>query len=244
MLRVESVSAFYGAIQALRNLSVHVSPGEIVTLLGANGAGKTTLMKVISGIHPPAKGRLFFQGQTLLGLSAERILQMGIGQVPEGRQIFAPLTVLDNLLLGGYIRFRKKEKKEVWADLDAILDLFPILRERQKQRAGTLSGGEQQMLAIGRTLMAKPQLLLLDEPSMGLAPMVVNLIFHSVQVLRTRGTTVLLVEQNAKAALKIADRGYVLETGRIILEGETRDLLDNKEVQRAYLGKEYREVWQ
>jgi branched-chain amino acid transport system ATP-binding protein len=244
MLRVESVTAFYGAIQALRNLSVHVSPGEIVTLLGANGAGKTTLMKVISGIHPPAKGRLFFQGQTLLGLSAERILQMGIGQVPEGRQIFAPLTVLDNLLLGGYIRFRKKEKKEVWADLDAIFDLFPILRDRQKQRAGTLSGGEQQMLAIGRTLMARPRLLLLDEPSMGLAPMVVNLIFHSVQVLRTRGTTVLLVEQNAKAALKIADRGYVLETGRIILEGETRDLLDNKEVQRAYLGKEYREVWQ
>jgi branched-chain amino acid transport system ATP-binding protein len=244
MLRAESVSAFYGAIQALRNLSVHVSPGEIVTLLGANGAGKTTLMKVISGIHPMAKGRLFFQGQDLLGLPAEQILQLGIGQVPEGRQIFAPLSVLDNLLLGGYLRFRKKEKKEVWKDLDSIFDLFPILRDRQKQRAGTLSGGEQQMLAIGRTLMAKPQLLLLDEPSMGLAPMVVNLILQSIQVLRTRGTTVLLVEQNAKAALKIADRGYVLETGRIILEGETRDLLDNKEVQRAYLGKEYREVWQ
>jgi branched-chain amino acid transport system ATP-binding protein len=244
MLKAESVSAFYGAIQALRNLSVHVSPGEIVTLLGANGAGKTTLMKVISGIHPMAKGRLFFQGQDLLGLPAERILQLGIGQVPEGRQIFAPLSVLDNLLLGGYLRFRKREKKEVWRDLDSIFDLFPILRDRQKQRAGTLSGGEQQMLAIGRTLMAKPQLLLLDEPSMGLAPMVVNLILHSIQVLRTRGTTVLLVEQNAKAALKIADRGYVLETGRIILEGETKDLLDNKEVQRAYLGKEYREVWQ
>jgi len=244
MLKAESVSAFYGAIQALRNLSVHVSPGEIVTLLGANGAGKTTLMKVISGIHPMAKGRLFFQGQDLSGLPAERILQLGIGQVPEGRQIFAPLSVLDNLLLGGYLRFRKKEKKEVWKDLDSIFDLFPILHDRQKQRAGTLSGGEQQMLAIGRTLMAKPQLLLLDEPSMGLAPMVVNLILHSIQVLRTRGTTVLLVEQNAKAALKIADRGYVLETGRIILEGETRDLLDNKEVQRAYLGKEYREVWQ
>jgi branched-chain amino acid transport system ATP-binding protein len=244
MLKAESISAFYGAIQALRNLSVHVSPGEIVTLLGANGAGKTTLMKVISGIHPMAKGRLFFQGQDLHGLPAERILQLGIGQVPEGRQIFAPLSVLDNLLLGGYLRFRKKEKKEVWKDLDSIFDLFPILRDRQKQRAGTLSGGEQQMLAIGRTLMAKPKLLLLDEPSMGLAPMVVNLILHSIQVLRTRGTTILLVEQNAKAALKIADRGYVLETGRIILEGETRDLLDNKEVQRAYLGKEYREVWQ
>jgi branched-chain amino acid transport system ATP-binding protein len=169
---------------------------------------------------------------------------LGIGLVPEGRQIFAPLTVLDNLLLGAYIRFRKKEKKEIWKDLDSVFDLFPILRDRQRQRAGTLSGGEQQMLAIGRTLMAKPELLLLDEPSMGLAPMVVNSILHAVQVLRTRGTTILLVEQNAKAALKIADRGYVLETGRIILEGETRDLLDNKEVQRAYLGKEYREVWQ
>jgi branched-chain amino acid transport system ATP-binding protein len=244
MLKVESINALYGVIQALRNLSIHVSPGEIVTLLGANGAGKTTLMKVISGIHPPAKGRLVFQGQDLRGLPAERILQLGIGLVPEGRQIFAPLTVLDNLLLGAYIRFRKKEKKEIWKDLDSVFDLFPILRDRQRQRAGTLSGGEQQMLAIGRTLMAKPELLLLDEPSMGLAPMVVNSILHAVQVLRTRGTTILLVEQNAKAALKIADRGYVLETGRIILEGETRDLLDNKEVQRAYLGKEYREVWQ
>ena len=244
MLRVESISALYGVIQALRNLSIHVSPGEIVTLLGANGAGKTTLMKVISGIHPPAKGRLVFQGQELVGLPPERILQLGIGLVPEGRQIFAPLTVLDNLLLGAYIRFRKKEKKEVGKDLDSIFERFPILRDRQNQRAGTLSGGEQQMLAIGRTLMAKPQLLLLDEPSMGLAPMVVNSILRAVQVLRGRGTTVLLVEQNAKAALKIADRGYVLETGRIILEGETRDLLDNREVQRAYLGKEYREVWQ
>jgi branched-chain amino acid transport system ATP-binding protein len=244
MLKVESVNAFYGAIHALRNLSIHVSPAEIVTLLGANGAGKTTLMKVVSGIHPLSKGRLFFQGQNLVGVPAERILQLGIGQVPEGRQLFAPLTVLDNLLLGAYIRFKRKEKKEVLKDLDSIFDLFPVLKDRQKQRAGTLSGGEQQMLAIGRALMAKPQLLLLDEPSMGLAPMLVNLIFNSIQILPRRGTTILLVEQNAKAALKIANRGYVLETGRIILEGETRDLLDNKEVQRAYLGKEYREVWE
>lgn len=244
MLKVESVNAFYGVIHALRNLSIHVSPAEIVTLLGANGAGKTTLMKVVSGIHPLSKGQLFFQGQNLVGLPAERILQLGIGQVPEGRQIFAPLTVLDNLLLGAYIRFQRKEKKEVLKDLDSIFDLFPVLKDRQKQRAGTLSGGEQQMMVIGRALMAKPKLLLLDEPSMGLAPILVNLIFNSIQILPRRGTTILLVEQNVKAALKIANRGYVLETGRIILEGETRDLLDNKEVQRAYLGKEYREIWE
>jgi branched-chain amino acid transport system ATP-binding protein len=244
MLRVESISAFYGAVQALRNVSVHVSPGEIVTLLGANGAGKTTLMKVISGIHPPTKGRLLFNDQNIAGLPAERILRLGVGQVPEGRQIFAPLSVLDNLTLGAYVRFKGEEKKKVLKDLEAIFELFPILHERQTQRAGTLSGGEQQMLAIGRTLMAKPKLLLLDEPSMGLAPMVIRDIFQTIQTLRSRGTTLLLVEQNAKAALKVADRGYVIETGRIIIEGETRDLLHNKEVQRAYLGKDFREVWE
>jgi branched-chain amino acid transport system ATP-binding protein len=244
MLRVESISAFYGAIQALRNVSVHVSAGEIVTLLGANGAGKSTLLKIISGIHIPAKGRLWFGGQNITGLPAERILHLGVGQVPEGRQIFAPLSVLDNLILGAYVRFRREEKKEVLKDLDSIFELFPVLKERTKQRAGTLSGGEQQMVAIGRTLMARPKLLLLDEPSMGLAPKVVNDIFQTIQTLRSRATTILLVEQNAKAALKVADRGYIIETGRIILEGETQDLLNNKEVQRAYLGKEYREVWE
>jgi branched-chain amino acid transport system ATP-binding protein len=244
MLRVESISAFYGAIQALRNVSVHVSAGEIVTLLGANGAGKSTLLKIISGIHIPAKGRLWFGGQNITGLPAERILHLGVGQVPEGRQIFAPLSVLDNLILGAYVRFRREEKKEVLKDLDSIFELFPVLKERTKQRAGTLSGGEQQMVAIGRTLMARPKLLLLDEPSMGLAPKVVNDIFHTIQTLRSRATTILLVEQNAKAALKVADRGYIIETGRIILEGETQDLLNNKEVQRAYLGKEYREIWE
>jgi branched-chain amino acid transport system ATP-binding protein len=244
MLRVESISAFYGAIQALRNVSVHVSAGEIVTLLGANGAGKSTLLKIISGIHIPAKGRLWFGGQNITGLPAERILHLGVGQVPEGRQIFAPLSVLDNLILGAYVRFRREEKKEVLKDLDSIFELFPVLKERTKQRAGTLSGGEQQMVAIGRTLMARPKLLLLDEPSMGLAPKVVNIIFQTIQTLRSRATTILLVEQNAKAALKVADRGYIIETGRIILEGETQDLLNNKEVQRAYLGKEYREIWE
>lgn len=244
MLRVESLSAFHGALQALRNVSLHVNPGEMVTLLGANGAGKTTLMKIISGLHPLAKGRLLFNGQNIAGLPAERILRLGVGQVPEGRQIFAPLTVLDNLVLGGYVRFKREGKKEVLQDLELIFELFPVLRERQKQRAGTLSGGEQQMVAIGRTLMARPKLLLLDEPSLGLAPKVVSGIFKAIRLLQTRGTTILLVEQNAKAALKIADRGYVLETGRIIMEGETEDLLNNKEVQRAYLGKEYREVWE
>lgn len=244
MLRVESISAFYGAIQALRNVSVHVSAGEIVTLLGANGAGKSTLLKIISGIHIPAKGRLWFGGQNITGLPAERILHLGVGQVPEGRQIFAPLSVLDNLILGAYVRFRREGKKEVLKDLDSIFELFPVLKERTKQRAGTLSGGEQQMVAIGRTLMARPKLLLLDEPSMGLAPKVVNDIFQTIQTLRSRATTILLVEQNAKAALKVADRGYIIETGRIILEGETQDLLNNKEVQRAYLGKEYREIWE
>jgi branched-chain amino acid transport system ATP-binding protein len=244
MLRVESLSAFHGALQALRNVSLHVNPGEMVTLLGANGAGKTTLMKIISGLHPLAKGRLLFNGQNIAGLPAERILRLGVGQVPEGRQIFAPLTVLDNLVLGGYVRFKREGKKEVLQDLELIFELFPVLRERQKQRAGTLSGGEQQMVAIGRTMMARPKLLLLDEPSLGLAPKVVSGIFKAIRLLQTRGTTILLVEQNAKAALKIADRGYVLETGRIIMEGETEDLLNNKEVQRAYLGKEYREVWE
>ncbi len=244
MLRVESISAFYGAIQALRNVSLHVSPGEIVTLLGANGAGKTTLMKVISGIHAATKGRLLFNGRNISGVAAEDVLQMGVGQVPEGRQVFAPLTVEDNLMLGGYVRFKGNGKKEVLRDLGAMYELFPVLRERQKQRAGTLSGGEQQMVAIARALMSRPKLLLLDEPSLGLAPLVVAGIFRSVRLLPDRGTTVLLVEQNAKAALKVAHRGYVLETGRIILEGETEDLLNNKEVHRAYLGKEYREIWE
>jgi branched-chain amino acid transport system ATP-binding protein len=244
MLRVESVSAFYGVIQALRNISLHVSPGEMVALLGANGAGKTTLMKVISGLLPLSKGRLFFSGQNIAGMPAERVLRLGVGQVPEGRQVFAPLSVLDNLILGAYVRFKGEGKKEVYKDLDSIFEMFPVLQERQKQRAGTLSGGEQQMVAIGRTMMSRPKLLLLDEPSLGLAPLVASGIFQTIRLLRDRGTTILLVEQNAKAALKVADRGYVLETGRIILEGETEDLLNNKEVQRAYLGKEYREVWE
>ena len=244
MLRVESISAFYGAIQALRNVSLHVNPGEIAALLGANGAGKSTLIKVISGVHPQVKGRILFDGEKITGLPTEKILRLGIVQVPEGRQLFAPLSVLDNLMLGAYTRLKRDGKKAVAQDLESVFELFPVLQERGKQRAGTLSGGEQQMVAIGRSLMSRPKLLLLDEPSMGLAPLVVNHILRTIQILRTRGMTILLVEQNAKAALKIADRGYVLETGRILLDGESADLLHNKEVQRAYLGKEYREVWE
>ncbi len=244
MLRLESVSASHGIIQALRNVSLHVSEGEIVTLLGGNGSGKTTLMRVISGVHPSSKGKLIFKGQNITGLAAERVLRLGIGQVPEGRQVFAPLSVLDNLLLGAYVRYKGEEKKEVRKDLEGIFTLFPVLKEREAQRAGTLSGGEQQMVAIGRTLMSRPKLLLLDEPSMGLAPKIVGDIFRAIRTLPDRGTTILLVEQNAKAALRIAERGYVMETGRITLEGETEALLNNKEVQRAYLGKEYREIWE
>ncbi len=244
MLRVESVSAFYGAIQALRNVSIHVNAGEITALLGANGAGKSTLLKVISGIHPPSKGKLIFKGQNISGLPPERILRLGVGQVPEGRQIFAPLSVLDNLTLGAYARFSSDGRKEVQKDLEAIFTLFPVLRERQRQRAGTLSGGEQQMVAIGRALMARPRVLLLDEPSMGLAPMVARQIFDTIRGLCKQGLTILLVEQNARAALRLCDRGYVLETGRVVLEGTPEQLERNREVQRAYLGKGYKEVWE
>ena len=236
MLRVESISAFYGAVQALRNVSVHVSPGEIVTLLGANGAGKSTLMKVISGLHPPAKGRLLFNGQNIAGLPAERILRLGVGQVPEGRQIFAPLSVLDNLTLGAYIRFRGEEKKEVLRDLESILEIFPVLQERQKQRAGTLSGGEQQMLAIGRALMAGPRLLLLDEPSLGLAPFLMSEIFKTIRRMNEEGLTILLVEQNVHKSLEICQRAYVLETGKVVAHGVPQELMKDEVLRNAYLG--------
>ncbi|MGA2959796.1 MAG: ABC transporter ATP-binding protein [Thermodesulfobacteriota bacterium] len=228
----------------LNGISLSVNRGETLAVLGRSGTGKSVLLRIIIGLETPDSGSVCIHGQNIAGLPAERILRLGVGQVPEGRQIFAPLSVLDNLVLGGYVRFKGEGKKEVFQDLESIYELFPVLRERQKQRAGTLSGGEQQMVAIGRSMMARPKVLLLDEPSLGLAPLVVSGIFKAIRQLQTRGTTILLVEQNAKAALKVADRGYVLETGRIIMEGETEDLLNNKEVQRAYLGKEYREVWE
>lgn len=246
MLKVKNINTYYGQVHALKNVSLHLKEREIVTLIGANGAGKTTILNSLSAITPPKGGEILFNGEPINNLTPDRIVELGISQVPEGRQVFKPLTVEDNLELGAYLRFRKKEGRGVIrADLEEVYALFPRLQERRKQMAGTLSGGEQQMLAIGRALMAKPRILLLDEPSMGLAPLVVQEIFSVIENLRhEKGTTVLLVEQNAKAALKMADRGYVLETGKVILEGEASELLDNKEIQRAYLGKEKKDIWE
>jgi len=244
MLRIQSLSAFYGNIQALRGISLHVDEGEIVTLLGANGAGKTTLLNTICGLLSSRKGRISFHDRDITNLTPERIVKLGISQVPEGRQLFSILTVLDNLTLGYYLHYRKA-KKEIQRNLESVFEIFPILKERRKQYAGTLSGGEQQMLAIGRALMSKPRLLLLDEPSMGLAPRIVSDIFRVVTRLRgEQNTTILLVEQNARVALNVADRGYVLETGRIVLQGSSEELLENREIKRAYLGKGYKEVWE
>ena len=244
MLKIQSLSAFYGNIQALRGISLHVDDGEIVTLLGANGAGKTTLLNTICGLVTSRKGEISFHNDDIVGLSPEKIVKLGISQVPEGRQLFGALTVIDNLILGSYLHYRK-EKKNIHKNLESIFEIFPILRERQKQYSGTLSGGEQQMLAIGRALMSKPRLLLLDEPSMGLAPKIVSEIFRVVKQLRSeQNTNILLVEQNAHVALNVADRGYILETGRIVLQGTTEELLENKEIKRAYLGRGYKEVWE
>lgn len=246
MLKVKNINTYYGQVHALKNISLHLNQGEIVTLIGANGAGKTTMLNSISAITPPASGEILFKSTPIHGYSPDRIVELGISQVPEGRQVFKPLSVEDNLELGAYLRFRTREGRGVIkADLDLVYAPFPRLYERRKQMAGTLSGGEQQMLAIGRALMARPGILLLDEPSMGLAPLIIQEIFSVIENLRReKGTTVLLVEQNAKAALKMADRGYVMETGKVILEGIASDLLENKEVQRAYLGKEKKEIWE
>jgi len=244
MLKLKNICAFYERIQALRNVSLHIQEREIVSLIGANGAGKTTLLNTISGILAPAEGEISFNDQPIHGLSPETIVRLGISQVPEGRQIFNHHTVRENLELGAYLRYRLGNKQEVASDLQKIFELFPILAERKKQLAGNLSGGEQQMLAIGRALMASPRLLLLDEPSMGLAPKVMREIFETILRLRKDGTTILLVEQNARAGLAISDRAYVLETGKLVLQGEAKELVNDPEVRRAYLGKDYREVWE
>ena len=238
MLRVRNLDVSYGPVAALRRVSLHVDKGEIATLIGANGAGKTTLLRTIAGLQPARGGEVRFQGEPVLGLRAEKIVARGCSLVPEGRQVFATLPVRENLLIGGSVRVRRGLRREVEADLEHVYGLFPRLRERARQLAGTLSGGEQQMLAIGRALMARPALVMLDEPSMGLAPLVVRDILSTVERIAAEGTTVLLVEQNARSALRVARRGYVLENGRVVLEGTSEELLLNRDVQRAYLGSE------
>ncbi|MFA5180366.1 MAG: ABC transporter ATP-binding protein [Syntrophales bacterium] len=246
MLTIKNINTYYGQVHALKNVSLHLQEGEIVTLIGANGAGKTTLLNTISGIVPPKSGQILFSGAPIHELPPHGVVERGISQVPEGRQVFKPLSVEDNLELGAYLRYRKRDgKTEVKKTMAMVYNLFPILMDRRKQLAGTLSGGEQQMLAIGRALMAKPKIMLLDEPSMGLAPLVVQEIFRVIENLAgEQKTTVLLVEQNARVALKTATRGYVLETGKVILEGEAADLIENKDVQRAYLGRDKKEIWE
>ncbi len=245
MLRLVNVNSFYGLVHVLKNVSLHVNKGETVTLIGANGAGKTTTLRSISGLHGVNEGKIEFEGEDITGLRAEKLVRRGIAQVPEGRQIFRPMTVIENLELGGNLIIKMHGKKKLKAGIEEMFDLFPILKERQDQYAGTLSGGEQQMLAIAMALMCKPRLLLLDEPSMGLAPLIVKEIFKTISRLKENSElTVLLVEQNANAALKIADRGYVMETGKIILEENAGALMKNQEVKRAYLGKDQREIWE
>jgi branched-chain amino acid transport system ATP-binding protein len=241
MLRIRNLKCFYGRIMAIKGVSFSVRKGELITLIGANGSGKSTLLGSICGLLSTWEGEILFEDRSLKKKDPPSIVRRGISLVPEGRRIFGPLSVLDNLKLGAYTRYRKKELADIEQDMDDIMTMFPILKERAKQPAGTLSGGEQQMLAIGRALMAKPCLLVLDEPSMGLAPLVVEQILKTLETLRQKGLTILLVEQNAQAALKIADRGYVLETGRIVLQGKASELLTDEEVKRAYLGKDYGE---
>jgi branched-chain amino acid transport system ATP-binding protein len=241
LLKIRNLQTYYGRIRVLDNVSLSVKPGEVVTLIGANGAGKSTILNCISRLIPCREGEIFFQGQKIYGQAPEAVVRLGICQVPEGRQIFQPLTVLENLELGAYLRYGKRNRGSIQQDMDMVFSLFPVLAERLQQVSGTLSGGEQQMLAIGRALMSRPKLLLLDEPSMGLAPRVVADIFHTVVKLRQEGLTILIVEQNARAVLRIADRGYVLETGKIILQGTAPELLEDHDVKRAYLGRDYRE---
>ncbi len=233
MLRVEDINVFYGKIHAIHDLSFHVNEGEIVTLIGANGAGKSTILKTISRLLDPTSGIIKFRGEDIKKVQPHQIIDMGMAHVPEGRRVFSRMTVYENLEMGAYIR---KDKREILEDLEMVYKRFPRLKERLKQPAGTLSGGEQQMLAMGRALMSRPKILLMDEPSMGLAPILVDEIFDIIENLNKAGTTILLVEQNAHKALKVADRGYVLETGKIIAEGKASELLEDDSVKLAYLG--------
>ena len=233
MLEVKNLSVHYGMIQAVRNVDFTVNEGEIVSLIGANGAGKSTILKTLSGLIHPSEGEIVYLGENIASTSAKKIVEKGLVQVPEGRHVFPGLTVKENLELGAFLR---KDKEEIQKDMEAVFERFPILKERKDQDAQTLSGGEQQMLAMGRALMSRPKLLLLDEPSMGLAPIFIREIFKIIQEIQKTGTTVLLIEQNAKMALSISNRVYVLETGSVVLSGTGQELLESDEIQKAYLG--------
>ncbi|MBL4932172.1 ABC transporter ATP-binding protein [Clostridium paridis] len=234
MIKIDNLVVSYGGIEALKDISLEVPSGKIVTLVGANGAGKSTTLKSIVGLVKPKSGSISYEGTDLTKLSTEKMVEKGIALVPEGRRVFADLTVLENLKIGAYSR---KDRKEISEDLENVYSLFPRLKERSWQLAGTLSGGEQQMLAIGRALMSRPKLIMMDEPSLGLAPIIVKELFGIIKKINEEGTTVLLIEQNANAALKIADIGYIMETGKITLKGSGADLLNNDEVKKAYLGE-------
>jgi branched-chain amino acid transport system ATP-binding protein len=234
MLSLENVSVNYGAIEALNGVSMHVEKGEVVTLIGANGAGKSTTLRTITGLLEPRDGRVIFEGEDIGGRPTHKLVARGISMSPEGRGVFANLTVRENLQMGAYLQ---KDKKKIAATMERAFELFPRLKEREAQKAGTLSGGEQQMLAMGRALMSHPRLLLLDEPSLGLAPLVVHTIFQAIEEIRSAGTTILLVEQNAYAALKHSDRAYVLETGQIVMEGPSQQLAADPRIKEAYLGE-------
>ena len=234
MLTLENVSVNYGAIEALRGVSMHVEAGEVVTLIGANGAGKTTTLRTITGLLEPSQGRIVFEGESIGGMPAHKLVARGISMSPEGRGVFANLSVRENLQMGAYLH---KDKRQIASDMEKVFQRFPRLKERESQKAGTLSGGEQQMLAIARALMSRPRLLLLDEPSLGLAPRIVHTIFEAIDEIRAEGTTILLVEQNAHAALRHSDRAYVLETGQIVMEGPSKDLAADPRIKEAYLGE-------
>jgi len=234
MLTLDNVSVNYGAIEALTGISMHVELGEVVTLIGANGAGKTTTLRTITGLLQPRAGKISFEGEDISGRATHLLVARGISMAPEGRGVFANLSVRENLQMGAYL---KKDKRAIAAEMERAFQMFPRLKERESQKAGTLSGGEQQMLAIGRALMSQPRLLLLDEPSLGLAPLVVHTIFEAIDEIKSKGTTILLVEQNAHAALKHSDRAYVLETGRIVMEGRSAELAADPRIKEAYLGE-------
>ncbi|MDA3955708.1 MAG: ABC transporter ATP-binding protein [Oceanispirochaeta sp.] len=241
MLKIRNLEAGYDKLKVLKGISLHVNPGEIVTIIGANGAGKTTLLNTIASLVKPSAGVILLKGNDVSGAPSDRIVKTGCSLCPEGRQLFPTMTVKENLVLGAYTFYNRREGRQAAENLNEIYSLFPVLEERKNQLAGTLSGGEQQMVAIGRALMSRPDLLMMDEPSMGLAPLIVKSIFKVVEELRSKGKTILIVEQNAKAVLEIADRGYVMETGTLVMEGTAANLLDNNDVKRAYLGRDYKE---